>query len=187
MRHRTKFRLRVVAGSLAVVSIGIGAVLVVGRVGTWEAFALLTAMIPTARFFCSAVMTGTATVLALMVTLVTLSTNATPDLKAAHYRRVQTIALVDSLAFTGALLLQFFLMIPLEEPDVLPIGWNRVMYYGILAWVALLAVLMVSVVMMLYSETKQIIRVVGLDGSSPLSRDEDERESADLDAVDGDR
>ena len=179
MEHETKFKLRIAAGGAAVGLVGIGSVVIVGEVSQLEAFELLKAMLPTTRFFCSAVLTSTATILALMVTLISLSSSTSTELKAEHYRRIQRIATLDSIAFAGGMLLLLFIMIPMEESEVLSYGWYRFIYYGVLGAAATLGGLVVSVVMMLYSETRQLIRVIGLDLESPLAKIEEEEEEED--------
>ena len=176
MEHRTKFKLRVAAGGAAVALVGIGSVLIVGEISQLEAFELLKAMLPTTRFFCSAVLTSTATILALMVTLISLSSSTSTELKAEHYQRIRRIATLDAIAFAGGMLLLLFIMIPMEESEVLSYGWYRFIYYGVLAASALLGGLVVSVVIMLYSETKLLIRTIGLEHQpSPLEKpDEDD-------------
>ncbi len=174
MDHYTKYKLRVAAGGAATAVIGIGSVLIVGYISQLQALDLLRTMLPTTRFLCSAVMTGTASILALMVTLLSLSRTSETDFKALHYRRIRRIAFVDSLAFVGALLLLLFIMIPMEESEVIPLEWYRFVYYGVLAAAAILGGMVVSVVMMLYTETKQLIGALALDESPPLVHDDDE-------------
>lgn len=179
MEHETKFKLRVAAGGTLVASVAVGAVFIIGEVSQLEAYDLLKTTLPTTRFFCSAVLTGTATILALMVTLVSLSSSAAVELKAQHYRRIQRIAMLDAIAFAGAMALLLFIMIPMEEAEVLPLGWYRIIYYVVLGAAAVLGALVVSVMMMLYSQTRQLIRAIGLEQSSPLVKEEDGESEAD--------
>jgi len=171
MEHETKLKLRVAGGGAAVAVIGVGSLLLVGHLSQLQAYDLLKTLLPTTRFLCSAVMTATATVLALMVTMISLSYSTEPTLKDLHYRRIQRIALLDALAFIGAMLLLLFIMIPMEEQAVIPYGWYSVVYYGVVVSAAVLGGMVASVMIMLYTETKELIRVIGLEKveESPLA------------------
>ena len=72
----------VVATSVACATYGMG------NVGNAEARRLLEATIPTSRLFCSAILTVSATVLALMLTMVGLGRSADAGLSDAHYHRI---------------------------------------------------------------------------------------------------
>jgi len=178
VKHETKYKLRIGIASAAVAVIGVGSAALVGKISQLQAFDLLKTILPTTRFFCSALMTGTSTILALMVTLVSLSRSSPAELSDEHYRRIQRLAMLDSMAFVGALLLLLFVMIPMEDAEVLPGGWYRVIYYTVMGVSAVLGGLVVSVVMMLYSETKQLIRIIGLDKESPLAENEPDDEQS---------
>ncbi|MFB6352241.1 MAG: hypothetical protein ABEN55_23135 [Bradymonadaceae bacterium] len=175
MEHDTKLKLRVTAGGGAVAIIGIGSLLLVGHLSQMQAFDLLKTMLPTTRFLCSGIMTATATVLALMVTLISLSYSTEPSLRDLHYKRIQRIAMLDAIAFTGALLLLLFIMIPMEEAAVIPYAWYSFVYYGVVLVASTLGGMVVSVMMLLYTETKELIRVIGLEKrkESPLVDEEE--------------
>jgi hypothetical protein len=140
---------------------------------------LLEAMLPTTRFLCSAVMTATATILALMLTLLGLSTGASDRIHPAHFQRVRQIALIDTVAFAAATLFLLVLNIPLEETDNLSSTWYDTIYYAVLICSSLLGGMLISAVLMLYDAVRDMIYILGIQKKEhPLVRAESERNVA---------
>ena len=102
-----------------------------------EARHLLEGMLPSIRFLCSAVTTATATVLALMLTMLSVSLAREGKFKPSHYNRVRQIALVDTGTFAAAVILLLFLSIPISQSqDDVPTIFYTVLYYLILGYAA---------------------------------------------------
>ena len=132
-----------------------------GRASGFEAQALLMGMLPTTRFLCSGVMTASATTLALMLTLLSVSANAGSTLKKTHYERVQHIALLSAIAFSLATAVLLLLNIPVEHADNVTTGWYKVLYYGFLSASAVVGGLLVVIVLMLYNTVRYMAAVIG--------------------------
>lgn len=165
-------RKALLGGGLAVL-IAIAGSTVVGNLYGAEGLLLLEAMLPTTRFLCSAMMTATATILALMLTILSLSSSSSNQIHASHYKRIQQIALLDMLAFVGATFLLLVLNIPLEESDSLSTEWYNVSYYVILVYSSVLGGVLISIVMMLHAAIRDMISVVGLQNEEhPLYQGE---------------
>lgn len=158
----------VVGGTLAFLVLFIGT-FSVGEISGAEARDLLTSMLPTARFLYSAVVTASATVLALMLTLLSLSFNTQSRLDASHYQRIRRIALIDTVTFITAMSFLLFLIVPLDEPQSIVPSWYEVFYYTTVVGSAVLGGLLVTIVLMLYSTVTDMIRIFGLrDEDHPL-------------------
>lgn len=150
----------------------------VGNVHGSEGLVLLEAMLPTTRFLCSSVMTASATVLALMLTLLSLSTGSSNRFDASHYQRVRQIALIDAIAFVAATVFLLVLNIPLEESDNIATAWYSTAYYVVLGASSLLGGLLVAAILMLYDAVRDMIQVVGIKGQDhPLVKAESAPES----------
>lgn len=159
-------------GAFAMIIAVVGST-VVGNLYGAEGRLLLEAMLPTTRFLCSAMMTATATILALMLTILSLSSNSSNQIHSAHYRRVQQIALLDMIAFVGATFLLLVLNIPLEESDSISTEWYSTSYYVVLIYSSVLGGMLISIVMMLYAAIRDMISVVGLqDEDHPLYQED---------------
>lgn len=133
----------------------------VGRLSGAEGLVLLESMIPTIRFLCSSVMTASATILALMLTLLGLSHRTRTRMKTSHYRRVKQIALVDTATFVLATILLLSLNIPLQQEGI-PGTWFNTIYYIVIALSSLLGGCLITVMLMLYGAVRDMIYVVGL-------------------------
>jgi hypothetical protein len=133
-----------------------------GRPGGAEAKVLLESIIPTSRFLCSAVMTATATILALMLTLLGMSVNSEVDFSTTFYRRVQQIAFHDMVLLIAATVFLVLHCIPIVKSDELPGWWYTTLYYSILSASAITAGSMVGIVIQLYNAVRDLIAVFGV-------------------------
>lgn len=156
-----------VGGGVAAVMSLIGMILVNVSSGG-EARLLLEGMLPSIRFLCSAVMTATATVLALMLTLLSVSTTQNEQLKSVHYNRVRQIAQVDSGTFAAALILLLLISIPLAESSEVPANWYTIVYYITVVYAASLGGALITVVLMLYNAITGLIGVLNPTEKSHL-------------------
>ncbi len=168
-------RLAWIGGVLAGL-VALGAQMLIGVVynGT-EARALLQALVPPAGSLGGAVAQSSATILALMLTLLGLSRREMGDLEPGFFRRIQQISLLSSFALASAILLLLFLSIPLQQSANVPAAWFQGIYYALLAIIAGIAGLVVAIVIMLYNAIGSIIRVVR---PSPAERRNIERAAA---------
>lgn len=159
---KVDLRKALLGGALAAL-VAIAGSWAVGQLHGAKGLVLLEAMLPTTRFLCSAVMTATATILALMLTLLGLSTDVSNQIHSAHYERVRQIALIDTVTFAAATLFLLILNIPLEETENLASGWYDTAYYTVLVVSSLLGGMLISVVLMLYDAVRDLIYVLGLN------------------------
>eukprot|EP00913_Durusdinium_trenchii_P028422 g26650.t1 len=132
------------------------------HVGSIEALHLLEATLPTTRFLCSAVMTASATVLALMLTMLSFGITTERELNRVIYHRLKQIALYDTLIFIAASCFLVMHCVPLRESDQMPTGWYAIVYYVVLCTASIVAGGVVTVVAMLYAAIRDLIQVLGL-------------------------
>lgn len=148
-----------VAG-LATAGVAAGGAYSLGRISGFEAMALMEASLPTTRFLASAVMTSSATVLALMLTLLSFSSSAEFRLSSLHYSRVKGIALVVCISFVVSTLFLLLLNIPLGETDRVPNYWYDTLYYSVITTAAGLSGVIITVVLMLYLTVRAMIETI---------------------------
>lgn len=161
------FKIAVVGGGIAVLFSLVGA-FGVGSVSGAKAMVLLEAMFPTTRFLCSAVMTASATILALMLTVLSLSQSFDKPLKSVHYRRIKQVALVTTITFIASSITLLLHTIPLEQTESVPSSWYDGIYYVLLGTTAVLGGFMTTIILMLYRTVSQLIQVVSPHASSSL-------------------
>lgn len=159
-------------GVAAAVLLGL-TVFLAGNISGGEARQLLKALMPTTRFFCSAVMTATATVLALMLTLLSLSVSANVQFSDVAYRRLKQIAFYDTLVLVAVTCLLLLHCAPLKDSKEIPAWWFPTIYYTVLVSAAIVAGGMVTVVVMLYSTIRDMIHAVGLTGADHMTDDDE--------------
>ena len=153
--------------------------LVVGQVSAWQAEVLLSATLPTTRFLCSSVMTVSATILALMLTVIGISRGTDHPIQASFYRRIQQVALLDVITFVASTILLLGLVVPFGEDLEMPQGWYVTIYYVVTIGSALIGGLLVSVVLMLYGAVHDVVMLFWSDESPLLDQEaEAEREEA---------
>ncbi len=161
-----------IGGGVAALVALIGLILVNVSSGG-EARLLLEGMLPSIRFLCSAVMTATATVLALMLTLLSFSNTQSARLKSAHYDRVRQIAQMDSVTFAAALVLLLLVSVPLAESSEVPASWYTIVYYVTVLYTAGLGGALIVIVLMLYHAVTDLIGVIHPTEKSHLLADDD--------------
>lgn len=150
-----------VAGLLVAVSIGTVGFLL-GEFSGAEARRLVEATIPTSRLFCSAIMTVSATILALMLTMIGLGKNADAELSDSHYHRILKLSFYDTVLFGVATVLMIVQCVPVHESDKIPAMWYTTLYYSLLVATAGLGGAAVAVISLLYLAVKDMIEVLGL-------------------------
>lgn len=138
-----------------------------------EARALLQTIVPTIRFLTSAVITASATIMALMLTILSLSSSAEARFEDQHYRRVQLIGTLSAVAIAGGVVLLLFISIPTDESEVLS-GWYEPIYYGIVVVSSVLGGMQVAVVLMLREAIIGMVDAVRPEGDSAVVMEEED-------------
>ncbi len=158
--YRSDAQNAVIGGVLAAIIIS-GGSWMIGQVSTGEILYLLEITMPNVRSFCGTVVLATGTILALMLTLLGLSTSTDIDLTYYHYQRVKEIARIDTITFIVAVLLYLLLNVPVEETDKVTANFFFTLYYATLVISSALAGAIITVILMLYNTIKDIINVLG--------------------------
>jgi len=163
----------ILGGVISLIVIGIGTFLL-GRLSGYEAKELIKSSIGGLNTLCNTIVLASATILALMLTLLGLSANATSRLKDDHYRHVMQIAKLDTVVFISSLLFFLLFNLPVTESDNIPSNWFNIIYYITLGISTLLSSALIVVVLMLYNTVVNIIRIIGLgEKDHPLAESGD--------------
>ena len=127
---------------------GLGAFLL-GNLSGYEAKVLIDTSLSGISMLCNTIVLGSATILALLLTLLGISSGVESKIKKVHYYQVLNIAKLDTLLFIGALLLFQFFNIPITESENLPTSWFAYIYWATLFFSSLLSGFMVTVILIL--------------------------------------
>lgn len=170
-------RYRAWVGGGAATAVAIIGTLLVNFSTQGETKVLLESMLPATRFFCSAVMSATATILALLLTLLTFSGNVDFEMKSEHYERIKFMAKVAAFVLTFASVLLLFVAVPIvENADEVPIMAYNVIYYTIFITSSLIGGGLVMVVILLYQAIISLIHITHPEHESDLIRNEEQIE-----------
>ena len=150
-----------------------------GNISGYEAKNLIVSSISGINMLCNTIVLASATILALLLTLLGISTGTKSKLKTAHYEQVLNIAKFDTILFVGALVLFQLFNIPITEAENVPTSWYDTIYWATLFFSSLLSGMMVTVILMLYATVTNIIVIVGLGKKDHYLISSDEMEEDD--------
>lgn len=139
----------------------------VGSVSPFKAIKLLEAVLPTIRFLASSVLAAVATIMALMLTLLSLTYSSNYDFREIHYRRIRQITTLSTVAILASVIVLLILGLPVEEADQLRLYYD-IVYYTITALASLLGGLLIAIVLMLQRTIRGLIDIGHPDSESPL-------------------
>lgn len=139
----------------------------VGSVSPFKAIKLLEAVLPTIRFLASSVLAAVATIIALMLTLLSLTYSSEYEFREIHYRRIRQITTLSTVAILASVILLLILGLPVEEAEQLRLYYD-IVYYTITALASLLGGLLIAIVLMLQRTIRGLIDIGHPEGDSPL-------------------
>ena len=137
--------------------------------GAYEARKFLEVMSSPALFLGSSIVTASATILALMLTLISLVDQTDKTFEQAFFRRIERIGFLATIELSGGMLLLLFLSVPFQESTEVPNLWFTVIYYVLIVFLAGLTGLLISIVLMLLNAITSMI-----DAIRPSAHDDSE-------------
>ncbi|RMA64395.1 hypothetical protein [Ulvibacter antarcticus] len=162
-------------GIIAAFITGFGA-FILGNISGYEAKLLIKASLPGINTLCNTIALASATILALLLTLLSVSSGSKSKLKDSHYKQVLRIAKTDTAVFIVSLITFQLFNIPITEAENVPPSWYTNIYYISLGVSAILSGALITVVIMLYNAIVNIIKIVGLgERDHPLIFQEEEQ------------
>ncbi|WP_209403477.1 hypothetical protein [Pseudozobellia sp. WGM2] len=166
----------ILGGVISLLIIGLGTFML-GNLSGYEAKVLIKSSLAGLNTLCNTIVLASATILALMLTLMGVSSGKTSNLKDDHYKHIMQIAKLDTSIFIASLLFFLIFNLPVTESNNIPENWYDIIYYITLGVSTVLSSALVVVVLMLYNTIINIIKIVGLGKKDhPLARSEDEDE-----------
>lgn len=153
---------RALFGGLVAAIIIAVAIYLLGDVSGYKAKELIKSSLPGINVLCNTVVLASATILALLLTLLGISSSSETKLTKGHYYQVLFIARMDTILFVVAIILFQIFNIPITEADTLPVGWYIYAYWATLIFSSLLSGALVCVILLLYLTVNNIIQIVGL-------------------------
>ncbi len=164
----------IIGGLISLVVILLGTFLM-GKLSGYEAKVLIKNSISGLNTLCNTIALASATILALLLTLLSISSAADSKLKKAHYVNVIQIAKLDTAVFIASVVAFLLFNLPITESENVPANWFNIIYYFSLGISSVLSAALIMVVIMLYDTVRSIITIVGLGNTDhPLAEAADE-------------
>ncbi|SHF47655.1 hypothetical protein SAMN05443144_10934 [Fodinibius roseus] len=160
-------------GGISVVIILAGSWLV-GEASGSEAYQLFKSTLPATRSFFGTLLLGLGNILALMLTLLSLSKSLEINIKWTHYQRVKQIALTATVTLVTTTVLYLLLNIPLFESDSASIRWFTYIYYITLITSSIVGGAFITIILLLYNTVRDMIGILHPDRSHQLHHTEEE-------------
>lgn len=151
---------RFIPGIIAAVLFICTAIWFINSFDSSEASVLMDTGLSTIRSFCHSLILALSNILALMLTLLSLSANTSTTLKWDYFQHVKQIAMVVTTILLATIFLYLFLNIPFEEYEIFS-GISLYYYYGLIVFVSLLGGGIISIIILLYNIIKSIINIIG--------------------------
>ncbi len=164
-KHSMFFGLKKAAvAGLMVGTIALGGQWLIGQIYSgYKARELLEAMAYSSRYLASAIVTASATIIALMLTMVSLSNQSESEFDSLFYKRIQRIGLLSAIVLVAGILLLLFLSMPLQESENIPVWYFTTLYYILIAFASTISGLLVTIVLMLLNAINSLIEVISPD------------------------
>ena len=163
-------------GFLSLAIIGLSTFML-GHLSGYEAKVLIKSSIAGLNTLCNTIVLASATILALMLTLLGVSSSTSSTLKEDHYKHIMQLAQLDTIIFVVSLLFFLLFNLPVTESENIPDNWFDIIYYITLGVSAVLSSALVVVVLMLYNTIVNIIKIVGLGMTDhPLAESKESKE-----------
>lgn len=165
-----------VGGLISMVVILLGTILL-GRLSGYEAKELIKNSVGGMNTLCNTIALASATILALLLTLLGVSSTSKSKLKKDHYHHILQIAKLDTIVFIAAVIAFLLFNLPITESDNVPPSWFSTLYYMSLTVSSILSASLIVVVLMLYNTVVNIVKIVGLGMTDhPLAVSEKDKE-----------
>ena len=133
-----------------------------GELSGYEAKSLIKNSITGVSTLCNTIALASATILALLLTILGVSSGSKSKLKEDHYKHILQIARLDTIVFIGALISFLIFNLPVTESENVPDEWFSILYYTTLGISSILSAAIIVVVLMLYNTLSSIIKIMCL-------------------------
>lgn len=131
----------------------------VGTIGDAKGYQLLETIKPTTRAVCFTAISASVTILALMMTGLSIGRGWHHDFRPEHYDRVRQIAFLSTLSIVVSVFLLLFLNIPIQEAESFE-RWYSFIYYGVTITSSIIGGLLISTTFLLYNAVAVFILAI---------------------------
>lgn len=149
--------------------------ILMGEVSGYEAKILIDRSIDGLNTLCNTIVLASATILALLLTSLGITTQTNTIVKKKHYKMILEIARLDTIVFVASMVFFILFNLPITNSENFDASNYIIFYYSALFISSLLSACLIYVVMMLYQTTVHMIKIIGLGiKDHPLAKSDDE-------------
>lgn len=175
-REQEQFALdsrRVALAGVAAAALVLLGLLVINMTSGSDARQLLDGLLPVIRSLSGGIMTATTTILALMLTMLSM-TNSSVDARfnSTFYARIRQLALADTVVFVAGVMLLMATSLPLTDARLanIPESFYQYIYIGLMVGAALVTGGIVAVTLLLYNAIAGVMRAMHPQKESELTQ-----------------
>lgn len=140
---------------------GLGARWAIGDVySAAEARDLLDALSRAGLYLGSAIATASATILALMLTMIGMIRRADEEFDTEAYRNIDLVAKLATASLMMSLVVLLAFTLPVGEFEELPNQWYTFLYDGLFAGCVVMVALIAATVVMIYRTLQRVLSAV---------------------------
>lgn len=165
---RRELAIAIAGGATAGITLFI-IIISVGSVGDFRALRLIEATLPTTRFLASSAIAAAATILALVLTLLSINLTTRIDFSRLHYRRVGHVTRLSITTIVLSTLVLIAVTVPIEEVDELT-SYYDIMYYVLASATSLVGGAVVATALSIAETIHGLIAVADPLAESDLGR-----------------
>ena len=174
----SRYSQRAIFGGIISMLIMIVGAYMLGELSGYEAKELIKGSLPGINTLCNTIALASATILALLLTLLGITSNTSSKLKEDHYHHLLIIAKLDTAVFVASVISFLLFNLPITESENVPANWFSIIYYISMGISSVLSATLIIVILMLYNTVVNMIKIVGLGITDhPLIAKDDEKKS----------
>ncbi len=155
--------------------LGLAAAVLIREINSYEAKQFMNSSQSNINMLCNTIILASATILALLFTVLGLSSGTEIKLKKAFYRRIKQVALFDTICFVMTMIVFLSLNFPIEKSGDVPTFYYKAIYYATAIAASIIGGMMVTVILLLYNTISDLIHILGY-GSKHRMADLQEKE-----------
>jgi len=150
------FRRPIIGGIVFALTMGL-CTYTFGEISGFKARELLATSMSGILTLCYVIILGSIYILVIILYLLSLKIPIDSVLRHHHFRLLSTIAKVDTILISTAIITLLLLNIPITQTTIIPDSWYGTIYYSILAVASILGGGFISIIMMIYETITMII------------------------------
>lgn len=165
-----------IIGGGIITFLGLSAAVLIGQIGGTQAKHFLSQSQSNINTLFNTIVLSSSTILALLFTVLSLSSGTKVKLKDAFYSRIKQVALFDTILFVITMFIFLTLNFPVEKSGDIPDFWYKVIYYVTAVAASIIGGMIVTVILLLYNTISDLIHILGFGADHPMAEVPDDEE-----------